>query len=142
MTGPNLEPGRKALERLMDDTCTVFRDSSGTRDDVFDQTTGAYTPPPLDVVSVYSGPCLLTVQGNVGRDANRGGGSFQIVGYKLQIPIAGPNLEVGDWVTLDSSRRDPAGVGKRFQIARPQYSTLALTRAASLTAEEEVGIEA
>lgn len=142
MTGPNLEPGRKAMERLMEDTCVVSRDSSGTNDDVFNQDTGVYTPPPNDVATVYTGKCLLSVQGNVGREAGRGGGSFQIVGYKLQIPISGPTLEVGDWVELTGSRRDPANIGKRFQVGRPQYGTMALTRAASLTAEENVGVEA
>ena len=141
MTGPNLEPGRKALELLMDDTCTITRDPSGTGDDGFDQATGTYTPPPSDVSTVYSGKCMLSVQGNVGREGSSGGGSFQIVGYKLQIPISGPELHVGDWVELTSSRRDPAQVGKRFQVTRPQYATMAMTRAASLTGEETVGVE-
>lgn len=138
MTGPNLEPGRKALEKLMDDTCRVTRDPSGTSDDAFNQDTGVYTPPPNDVSTVYEGKCLLSVQGNVGRDANRGGGTFQVVGYKLQIPVSAPALRVGDWVELLSSRRDPTSVGKRFQVGRPQYATLTMTRAATMTAEEMV----
>lgn len=125
----------------MEDTCVITRDSSGTGDDVFNQETGLYTPPPGDEATVYSGPCLLTVQGNVGREGNRGGGTMQIVGYKLQIPIAGPELEVGDWVELTSSRRDSASVGRKFQVMRPQYSTMAMTRAASLVSEELVGTE-
>lgn len=141
MTGPNLEPGRKALERLMDDSCVITRDPSGTADDTFDQTTGAYTPPAGDVTTVYTGKCLLTAQSNVGREANRGGGSYAVVGYKLQIPVAGPLLHVGDWVKLTSSRRDPAQVGKKFQVARPQYSTLTMTRVATLVGEELVAVE-
>lgn len=134
----SLEPGRRALENLMDDACTVTRDPSGTADDTFDQTTGAYTPPAGDVTEVYSGKCLLSFQTGVGREGNRGGGSFQTTGYKLQIPVSAPPLQVGDWVELTGSLRDSQQVGRRFQVESTQYRTLTLTRSANLVAEEEV----
>ncbi len=137
----DLSPGRRALERLMEDTCLITLDASGTSDDAFDQTTGLHTPPPGDVRTVYDGKCLLTSQGNVGREGNRGGGSFQVTGYTLQIPLSAPALPVGAAVQLTASRRDPNLVGRRFRIDRTTYSTTAITRKASLIAEEEVPAE-
>lgn len=140
MTGPNLEPGRKALERLMEDTCKISIDPQSTGDDSFNQESGQYTPPPDDVRTVYEGDCLLSGQANVGREGNRTGGSFQIVGYKLQLPLSAPLIPVGAWVEITGSKRDPLSVGKKLQVAKPVYSTLTMTRSMTCVSEEEVPV--
>lgn len=122
----------------MEDECRVTRDPSGTSDDTFDQDTGAYTPPPSDVADVYEGKCLLTTQSNVGRGSGAGGGSFQIVGYRLQVPIASEEIKKGDWVELTSSKLQAEKVGMKFQVDKTEYKTMALTQAVTLTSEEAV----
>lgn len=132
----NLDAARRALERLMDDQVTITRDPQQTDDDTFDQATGQYTPPVGDVTTVYTGKALVSGRANVGTQGNRAGGSFQVVDYTLQIPIAAPALRAGDWVQVTSSLRDSTQVNKKFQIVAPIGGTLVFTRKATLIAEE------
>jgi hypothetical protein len=118
----------------MDDVCIVLRDIDGTGDAVLDRNTGLLGDDPT--VPVYSGHCLVgsatLAESAVEREE---GGTFvprgtQAVSIPLQYMRDHPEAEPleGDLVVVVSSRRDPALVGKQFNVVRIVDKTMAVSR--------------
>lgn len=124
----------------MDDTCTITYDSSGTRDDVLDDVTGALVAPDPDTVTVYDD----TTVGDGGRDlgarckvsplridpsrSQEGGLDVQSRAYQGSLPWDAPAPEEGALLTVTSSRRDPDLVGKEFIVRGVGFSTFLVSR--------------
>jgi hypothetical protein len=117
-TGPDLTTARQAVENLMDDTCTIYRDVEGTADDGLDPETGELLLPDPDADLVYAGRCKLapTLPG----------------AYSCGLPWDSPEPAIGDVVTVDSTRRDPDLVGKTLVVRDVLYSTFLVSRKLTL----------
>jgi hypothetical protein len=134
-TGPNLEPARRAVEKLMDDTCRITSDRQGSGDDALDQETGQIVRPADDDEPVYEGKALFSAISGTGRN---GGQAFAIVNYNLAIPLSAPELTRGMRVEWTSARRDGRAVGEVFYVEYPIYKTMAASRRAQLSREAVV----
>lgn len=133
-TGPNLDPARRAVERLMDDECVVIRDASEgedhTDDDELDQETGALVPPDGDVAEVYAGKCFISAPGGIGigdRLRVEGGVSLTERVFQLSIPMDSPVLKRGDLVRVTASRRNSHLVDQEFRVRDSVESTFSVS---------------
>ncbi len=132
-TGPNLATARRAVERLMDDTCVVTRDADGTLDADFEEATGRLLPQAPE--TLYVGPCKVKSEGLLSgtHGAQEGGGTINPRIYTGAIPldidgVATPVFQVGDLLTITSSRRDPELVGRAFRVGETRYGTFSVSR--------------
>lgn len=123
MTGPDLSPAVAAVERLMDDTCTITRDPAGTDDAVLNQVTGLLEDNPESLI--YSGKCSIRM-------------SAAGVASYITIPLSAPELLAGDVVLVTSTRRDPSLVNQSFTLKKPLYGTMSVSRKATLEEPDEV----
>lgn len=136
-TGPDLSPAEAALNALMDDTCSITRDVGDVDDAVLDQATGELIDSSPNVV--YSGACLVSApEGLVDRPTTEGGRYYAKSNYMLSLPLktlrAAPSSEpqIGDIVTITSSRRDQSVVGQEFRIIDIVRKTMAASRKCAL----------
>lgn len=126
-TKPNLEPGRKKLEALMVDACTIVRDDSQEFDDVLNVDTLELVPPDHDDDYVYRGKCVV-IPNNQYTGVVIGGVLEQVRSHDLMIPLAAPELAAGDVVTVVSCVRDGQLVNKQFAVTDTTQSTFAVAR--------------
>lgn len=127
----NLSGAQRVIEDLMLDECVITRDIEGTGDDIWDPDTGTYVPPPADIESVYSGPCMISNHGG-GADQEQGGQYLRESPYMVTLPLDAPQLIKKDKLVVTLSHRDPDLLGKEFSIDEPLYSTYAVSRRASM----------
>lgn len=126
-TGPDLSGAKAAVERLMDDTCTIVRTVPTSEATVDVITLEASNPAPT---TVYSGRC------KVGEDLRpnvtiEGGKVVNVEPMLLAIPLPtdpANEPQVGDLVTIDSARRDPRLVNQQFRVASFITKTFAIQR--------------
>lgn len=141
MPGPNLQPARDALDRLMEDTCVIVRDQDGTGNLVLNEATGALEPTYDDEAVVYGpatrgdggrelgGRCMLVPGGLQRREDSAGGQDLDVKVYTLTIPWDAPMPQYGDTVLILSSRRDPEMVGQQLRLrGNPDVSTFLVSR--------------
>ena len=130
--GPNLDQITRTFTRFLDDTCRIVRDfgnPNDSLDDVFDEETGSLTPPSPEGTTVYSGKCKFSpILSSEPRYAQEGEGFEGRRYYNLSLLKATSNVKIGDTVTITSSRRDPASVGKVFHIREVVYTSWAIQR--------------
>lgn len=134
-TGPDVSAGEEAFERIMDDGCTLTRDLDGTAGAFLDSTTGQLVQAALALV--YSGKCLITGQGG-GSSTDRAGQHVVPSSPTLYLPLSHMRLNPaaephrGDYVTVTSSRRDPAMVGRVYEVVDLSGGTITVSRKCSL----------
>lgn len=126
-TGPNLDAAKRAVERLMDDTCTIRRPRADA-DRVLDRGTGEVTAPSRP--PYYDGPCMVKAVGSPGE--NYAGGNEKVyLRYEVTIPLT-DNIanepEPGDIVDVTTSRRDFGLVGLRLRVMSAEFKTFAISR--------------
>lgn len=124
-TGPNLASAQRAIEKMMDDTCTITR---GDGEPVLNTASGSMVID--DPTEVYSGKCMLSPEGDRLGVVVEGGGSVRPTTYRGSIPIdsGGDDVVPGDILTVTSSRRDPGLVGQTFRVDRALSGTFAVSR--------------
>lgn len=133
-TGPDISAGEQALERIMDDGCDLTRNLSGQADALLNSATGQLVQAGPQLL--YSGRCM--VRGTDGSVLERGGAYpvqsnptlYLPLSYLRLNPLAEPAR--GDLVIITSSRRDPAMVGRRYEIDDIAGSTFAVARRCKL----------
>lgn len=130
--GPDLSPAKAAVERLMDDTCTITRNPDGLADAELDQDTMELVDP-AGLTTVY-GPnkkCSVSAPGGIGiGDATReqGGEQFVLRVYQVTIPLESAEVLKGDKVRIVSSRRDRLLVGQEFTVRDIVYGSMSVSR--------------
>lgn len=129
-TGPNLAPAKAAVERLMDDTCTITRDPQGEDDSQFDGNTGQLFADQGDPEPVWTGRCKVSSAGLISgtHGEQEGGATVNARIYEGAIPIDAPEILIGDVLTLESSRRDLLLVGKQFRVTDVRYGSFSVSR--------------
>lgn len=123
-TGPNLAFAKQQVEKLMDDTCRVYVTTKGP----FDANTGTLTE---STETIYEGRCMVTTRNIQPAQVSEGGSSRAVVRYSVALPIDSATdfrIDVGAWVTVTSSRRDPHLSGTIFRVLGEEKSTFALVR--------------
>jgi hypothetical protein len=136
MAGPDLRGAQKRVESLLDDTVTIRRARPHLRDDTLNDQTGELEPVDAST-TVWSGQCLVTARadadGTPDRDPSAPVPALSTPRYRALIPLAADPVEVGDVLTIDSSRRDTQLVGERFEVDAPgQVGTYAVVRIVGL----------
>lgn len=122
----NLSGVKRVVEDLMGDECIIVRDVERTGDDTWDSTTGTYTPPAEDEITIYRGKC--SVSGQQGSPQLLGG-QYQMTGiYWLSIPVDTDPLLPLDKVMITESDRDPRLVDKIFIIDDMIFGTYSVSR--------------
>lgn len=134
-TGPNLAPAKRAVEKLMDDTCTITVDEHGVLDGTVDQDTGRLVKRDPHPGLIYDGPCKVRSEGLVSgtHGAPEGGSTINPRIYTGAIPldidgVLTPEIPVGAVLVVTSSRRDPELVGKEFRVGETRYGTMVVSR--------------
>jgi hypothetical protein len=131
-TGPDLTGARAAVERLMDDTCTISSDPEYTADDTLDEETGELLRPAPDAATVYDGPCLVSAERITPSSSAEGGTTIETRVYHGLLPWNAPVPVVGSLLTVTSSRRDPELVGKVFIVRGVAFKTKLVSRRLAL----------
>jgi hypothetical protein len=104
-------------------TCTISRPQDAK---TFDPDTGRYDDPPT--VTVYAGACLAVPTGG-DRVQEFGEGPVTLRSYIVTIMDRAVDVQVGDTVTVTSSRRDPLlGDGLELVVLDVPKSELATAR--------------
>jgi hypothetical protein len=122
--GPDLTSAREAVERLMDDTCTIQAPAPG----------GAIDPATGEVVqfaadTIYDGKCKVRPgPGGEPEDESRGGDLREFATHELGILWDAPAIPRGALVTITSSRRDPLLVDRTFTAGRSVTKTFLVQR--------------
>ncbi len=141
LTGPNLNPGRIRLERLMDDTCVIVRNPLGLRDGVYNAATRVVAPSATTVIydassigtgafglRPHNGKCKVSsLSDSQPRTLELAGTTIDARVYRFSIPVDTPPLSVGDRAFIMSSRRAPNMVGAEFIITEVITSTFAMS---------------
>lgn len=113
--------GRRAIERLMADSCIIDRLSGR----VLDEATGQY----LDTwVTVYEGPCRVQESGLSGRRAESGEMSVELQTRTLQVPMAVIGVKVDDRVRITAAVLDPELPSRMFRVADLMHKSHATAR--------------
>lgn len=131
-TGPNLENGRKAVEKLMDDTCDVYLPASphvGTMDP---ETLQLNNSSGLGTKIYSDGRCSVkdaTSNSRGGPVQPEGGQMLTITATMISFPIG--DVPVGGFPTgciavVRSSRRFSFLVGNQYTIREPIEKTMAV----------------
>lgn len=126
---PNLAAGRRALDRIMIDTCRITYDRPGRGDDTWNQATMEYTPGPNDDVVLYEGKCKFTaVQQRA--DIPRVEGDVVAITrlYTFSIALDAPPIPPGSVVEVLSSVRAPTAVGQKFRVLNETEGTFQVSR--------------
>jgi len=126
-TGPDLSGAVTAVEELMDDTCTITRDAFGSDGEELDEDTLELATPDTPTL-IYSGPCFVTASNIGSTPVDRVGLHHTLTRFAGNIPIASPEIEVGDVFTVTGSRRDAELVGRVFRVTEVVASTFAVMR--------------
>lgn len=139
-TGPDLNNARAAVERLMDDTCTITIDAQGAGDDVLNDADGSLTPPDPDASTIYDDTttgdggralgarCKVSPAGLAPQTIIEGDVDISQRVYNGSIPWDAPMPPVGGVLKVTSSRRDPQLVNEEFQIRSVVVSTFLVAR--------------
>lgn len=122
----NLEPARRQIEALMDDTCTITHDT-GTADDAFDEASGKHYPADPDIDTVYEGKCKITAAGGTDRTEEAGALPAKSA-YRGSIPVGSPPVPLGAKLTVTASLRDPELVGRSFTVRGVIANTMLVQR--------------
>ncbi len=105
-----LARGRKAIEALMVDSCTVTRQTGSHTDDLTGQVTPTY-------VTRYTGKCRVQAGGGQGQDAEAGEMEPVLIRVELQLPVAtSTGIARGDLVTITSATHDADLAGRVFRV--------------------------
>lgn len=134
-TGPDVSAGEEAFERIMDDGVTLTRDVAGTADAILDNGTGQLVQAARQLI--YAGKAMITGQGG-GSTSERSGQYIVPSSPTLYLPLsymrANPGAEParGDYVTVTSSRRDPAMVGRVYEVVDLSGGTIIVSRKCTL----------
>lgn len=152
--GPDLEAARKAVERLMDDTCAVYRGVDDSSSDVLDPDTGVLVSAPM--VRIY--PTQAMIDADPDMETLGGPVSFRTVGegftttqtrvqggdaetyrmFNVRTPINdSPSFLEGDLMVCITSRRDPTLVDVQFVVREAMASSFSVSR--KLLAERQYG---
>jgi hypothetical protein len=116
MAGLNLEPARKRVERLLVDQVRLMRDRPDIYDDMLNEETGELVPSVADRSTLWTGPAAVL--------ADREDGTFRVL-----VPMGAPLLEVGDFVEVVASQRDPHMVHRIVRVRRdPRGGTFGVIR--------------
>lgn len=140
-TGPDLESAREAIEALMDDTCTIHRDSEGELDDDLDLITGVLARPVGQPVLVYDGRCKVSKSAVQMKYSEEAGRAVPVRAYTGGIPVDSPLPAEGDILTVTSSRRDPYLVDQGFRVTEVVTSTWAVQRKFGLELRAPLPVE-
>lgn len=141
LTGPNLNPGRVRLERLMDDTCIIVRNPLGLRDGVYDEATRVVAPSAMTIIydassigtgqfgtRSHNGKCKVSsLRDSQPRTLEIADTSIDARVYRFSIPVDTPLLAVGDRSYIMTSRRNPNMVGVEFVVTGVIASTFAMS---------------
>lgn len=123
----NLDAIRTVNESFMADECIVTRDVEQERDDIWDEVSGEYVPPPVDTITVYQGKCM--VYPNTGfTERIRGGSSEKVTAYWLEVPVVNTGFLANDLVKVTVSLNDPGLVGEEFFLDTEESDTYAASR--------------
>lgn len=140
-TAPDLSPARRQVEELMTDTCHIWHDVSGTRDDALDPVTLKLTRPPANNQTVYDatttgvggreleGKCRIRMTTEANPEAIHVAG--QLLGprlYELFLPWDAPVPMRSDLVEITFSLRDPSLTTTTFRVAEVVRTTMLVHR--------------
>jgi hypothetical protein len=120
--------GERFIERRMVDTCQIYRDKPGFRDDYLDEDTGVLVPPSPDRDLVYNGICMVKPITAKDMSWDEGGVSLQRDALKVMLPKDSPLILVGDWFLVITSQYDPALTDREFRVMKFTFSTHATYR--------------
>lgn len=122
-TGPDLSGAVQAVERLMDDTCSIT--DPGDMDDAVLTESGDLEPRGARTPT-YVGKCKIKQA--EARYSDLAGHVAVRADYEGAVPLGAPELRNGMiWKHL-SSRRDPQLVDKRFKVVAVLHSSFAVQR--------------
>lgn len=113
----NLAPAQAAVERLMTDTCRLYRNPGGVEDDTLAPTSEGAILDPGTVEPYYEGKCLFRVSTAAANGVQGSGASIPLE----QEPARDDFFEV-------VASRDPESVGRWFRVADVQGGTFAVSR--------------
>lgn len=133
--GPDLDPAREAVERLMDDTCTI---TAFDGREALDPDTGVVVRFPGEEIygadtlgsddRELGGMCKIRPDNAIHQDDNRGGSPQRVGAYILTLPWDAPEIPLGATATITSSRRDPQLVGREYTVTTVHRSTMLIQR--------------
>lgn len=143
-TGPKLDAGRRAVERLMDDACVITRpplDGTGTLNTqtgnvetasdtmIYNAASTGEDGRSLADADVQGGMCMVSSFGERQPSWRSEGGAIVLnENMALKIPVDAPLVKKGDEVWITSSRRDPQLVNNRYRIEAIVEKTFAISR--------------
>lgn len=110
----------------MDDECEVWRRVSPP--EVLDTATGRLVPRGPDRAVVYNGPCYISLNGLRPLPGDTGERYGTTARYTAALPIASADVLLGDRLTVISSRRDAALVGREFEVKNVNPTSWAVSR--------------
>lgn len=133
----NLSPIQRFVEDQMTDACLIVVDPEGTTDDVFDESTGVYTPVNPDTVMIYSGKCFLAPLNVFPSQSTEGGATTISTDFELHVPKDSPQIPVDAAVVITASMRDANLVGNEFVVRSKQNNSFAVDQTVRVFAKEE-----
>lgn len=132
----DLSPGVNFIESFMVDQCLITRDTSGVLDDALNLITGELERPVGDVITVYSGKCIIKTKLPRARpwETLVGEGQHEFKEFHIMIPSSISDVELGDIITPTVSANDPHLLTRKLRIMDISDGSLKTYR--SLQAEE------
>lgn len=128
--GPNLATAKTAVERLMDDTCTIIRPAT-TGEMLLSQETGELAASLGNPrIVIYEGICKVKL-----KSSNRftmGDSDEAKRRYEGSIVLEADPIQVGDLWEHTSARRDDQLVGRTFKVVEIVLSSFAISRKVTL----------
>lgn len=114
--------GRRAIESLMVDACTVVRITS--------QATNDLTAAVADTTAaLYAGKCRIQLQAKAHARAEDVGEDYvRLLRIEVQLPMTVTGLRTQDVITITSSALDPDLVGRKFRVRDLMHKTHATAR--------------
>ena len=129
--GAALAAGRRLALDLMRDTCTVTR-VTGTAG--VNEATGRAVI--LDS-TIYTGACQVRVPQAQPGTPEAGERVATVQQFIVKLPLASPEVKVGDLVQVTASPTDPELVGRTWRVAGLHHKTYSTAR--KLVCEETTG---
>ena len=132
-TGPNLEPGRIAVEKLMDDTCDVYLPATPHKQDRDPETLRVLPATASRGARIYNnGRCKVKDATNNARGApvaQEGGQMLVVSASQVDFPLGdvpASGFPTGCTIVVRSSRRNRFLVGNEYIVREPVEKSLAV----------------
>jgi hypothetical protein len=126
---------------MMVDLCAVTRNVDHERDATFNESTGNFSGPGTDLVTIYGpdgvgiedppGP-ICSVKQQSDQEQAIAGGPLVVKTFKVSLPWRAPEILIGDVVTITTSQ-DSLLLGQLLHVHDVHWATFSVTRKLTCT---------